>query len=471
MRRRSFYALAALAGLALFTLPTWLPSTTGESWANDSTPSAAKTEAAGTTGDANAVSPAVEPNVGVIYDRAFDKYVDSDFVAAAWNRLDADALTDAALQLAEGERILLRSHKLGSAADVLRLASRIATSRGNKETLARITMAAKALKVEDVANQVAVAEKLGGASRADSAAATVQIDEVTPVQFAMYRDLVNAIRRASLRGDRKSLETAQQSVDKMARLTEKQRTNLKQVFEEAIKTTPAAATAGDSVASKLSKLQGASRNDDEILNIVGRVIRAVDTVVNDDFGQGHGHGHGRGGRGHGQTRGHNHGQGGTWTYYYDEDDGEYYDDEEWYDEEDEEWYDEDYEDEDADWNGGGHGHGHGRRVIIGHGHGHGHGQGNFGSRRAPSWLVGKWQVENRALGAPKEVYTFASDFTYTKASTPNAYRARTTRTGPFVFAWANGRLTMGTTSYTVASSGARMTLTTRGRTVTLFRVP
>lgn len=123
-------------------------------------------------------------------------------------------------------------------------------------------------------------------------------------------------------GDRESLETAQQSVDKMVRLTEKQRTNLKQVFEEACKAPPAA-NAGDAVASKLSKLQGASRNDDEILNIVGRVIRAVDTVVNDDFGGGHGHSRG-GGRGHGHTRNHNHGQGGTWTYYY-EDDGDYYD--------------------------------------------------------------------------------------------------------------------------------------------------
>lgn len=466
MRRRSFYLLAAVGGLALFTLPAWLPSTTGESWANDSTPASAKPEsAASASGDQSVASLAAEPTYGTLQDRAFDKYVDPDFIAHAWNRLDADALTDVALQLAEGERILLRSHKVGSAADVLRLASRIASSRGNKETLARVTTAAKALKVEDVAAQVAAASKLGGASRADAPAATVQIDEVTPAQFAMYRDLVVAIRRASLRGDRKSLETAQQSVDKMVRLTEKQRTNLKQVFEEALKAPPAA-NAGDAVAAKLSKLQGASRNDDgEILNIVGRVIRAVDTVVNDDFGGGHGHSRG-GGRGHGHTRGHNHGQGGTWTYYYDYEEDDYDDeDEEWYDEDDEEWYDEEYEDEDADWDGGGHSHGRGGRI----GHGHGHGP-SILPRRAPSWLVGRWQVETRAMGAPKEVYTFQSNFNYYKSTTPTYYGARTTRVGPNVFGWTNGRLTLGSTSYTVNTSGSRMTLTTRGKTINLRRV-
>lgn len=131
---------------------------------NDSTPATAKPD--GAAGDQSVASLAAEPTHGTLHDRAFDKYVDSDFIAQAWNRLDADALTDVALQLAEGERILLRSHKVGSAADVLRLASRIATTRGNKETLASITTAAKALKVEDVHAQVAAASKLGGASRA-----------------------------------------------------------------------------------------------------------------------------------------------------------------------------------------------------------------------------------------------------------------------------------------------------------------
>ena len=47
-----------------------------------------------------------------LLDAAFARYMDIDFLRAAWQALDAAALADAGLQLAEGERVLFRSHGL-----------------------------------------------------------------------------------------------------------------------------------------------------------------------------------------------------------------------------------------------------------------------------------------------------------------------------------------------------------------------
>src|SRR4051794_9036967 len=46
-----------------------------------------------------------------LQDAAFDQYVDIQLMAHAVDALDAELLTDVGLQLAEGERILLRPHQ------------------------------------------------------------------------------------------------------------------------------------------------------------------------------------------------------------------------------------------------------------------------------------------------------------------------------------------------------------------------
>src|SRR5262245_61010621 len=89
--------------------------------------------------------PAPLPAV-VVDDPAFERYVDMEALAEAWEDRDAEALTDIGLQLAEGERVLLRSHKGITAEQVLTVAARLAADQRDKKTLQRLSRAAEAQK-------------------------------------------------------------------------------------------------------------------------------------------------------------------------------------------------------------------------------------------------------------------------------------------------------------------------------------
>ena len=80
-----------------------------------------------------------------LQDRAFDQYVDMVRLQEAWDRLSAAALADAGLQLAEGERVLFRSHKALPADAVLKAAANIAVEKRDKQTLERLAKAARVL--------------------------------------------------------------------------------------------------------------------------------------------------------------------------------------------------------------------------------------------------------------------------------------------------------------------------------------
>jgi len=71
-------------------------------------------------------------------DPIFDSYATESEVAAAVNSVNAELLTDVALKLAEGERILVRKRKHFSAEDLFELAIRISMESGDHKTLARL---------------------------------------------------------------------------------------------------------------------------------------------------------------------------------------------------------------------------------------------------------------------------------------------------------------------------------------------
>src|SRR4051812_1913645 len=56
-------------------------------------------------------------------DVGFERYVDPEMLASAWDAKDAELLTDLALQIAEGERILLRPRRGISADQALHVAA------------------------------------------------------------------------------------------------------------------------------------------------------------------------------------------------------------------------------------------------------------------------------------------------------------------------------------------------------------
>lgn len=192
-----------------------------------------------------------------VRDVAFERYVDIDLLAGAWAKADAALLADVALQLAEGERILLRVHRSGITAErALETAARVATAQGDKATLERLAKAAKERGSQTLTTQLATSLKLSGEQRSDgSGAPKISVEEMSPQDFAQYRALLDAARAAQATGDSKLLSVIQEKAKAM-KLTEEQRRHLEKQIEEA---RGAKSPLDDSMSQALAKLGSASR--------------------------------------------------------------------------------------------------------------------------------------------------------------------------------------------------------------------
>lgn len=133
-----------------------------------------------------------------LQDAAFEHYVDLRLIGQAWREMDPALLTDVALQLAEGERVLLRSHRAISADDMLKLAIRAAQSKKDKEALQRLTKAVEG-RNEALNSQVAAAKALLDSSRGEKPV-TLRVDTSLDV-FTLYKLVADEIARARIRGD------------------------------------------------------------------------------------------------------------------------------------------------------------------------------------------------------------------------------------------------------------------------------
>ncbi|MGE0610072.1 MAG: hypothetical protein AB7O62_23475 [Pirellulales bacterium] len=279
MKRWRFYTLAIVSLLALVIAPlvSSLPQANG--WAEGDENMPAEEDVA------VAPPPSIDP--------AFDMYVNIDLLLDAWSELNPSLMTDVALQLAAGERVLLRPHKLGSAADLMSLAARLAGKNNDEATLARLAKAADLIDSEEVAEQVEVATKLAGNSRADEPALTVSVATAEVEDIAFFSGAVEGIRAAELVGDIDAITDIQENVDSFEGLTDQQKEYLKTITGNAIE------SSGDvgetnTIAASLRKLSGDTRGGFYI-----------------GFPGGGGIGFGTGGRGHG---GHVHGGGGHGGY-------------------------------------------------------------------------------------------------------------------------------------------------------------
>ena len=128
------------------------------SWGEDKAPAAPAAEPAAATGQ-------IEFGDGQA-DDLFDKYVSLAHLGSAWRNLDASAMTDSALQFAEAERVLLRSHGSIKASQVFDMAIRVATEKGDKASLGRLAKSLERSGDKDRLAQVNLALKTAGASRA-----------------------------------------------------------------------------------------------------------------------------------------------------------------------------------------------------------------------------------------------------------------------------------------------------------------
>jgi hypothetical protein len=213
-------------------------------------------------------------------DAAFDRYVDLDDLAEAWDDLDARALTDIGLQLAEGERVLMRSHKSISADKVLTAAARIAAEKRDTQTLQRLGRAAEMQKREQLGVLVKGGLAAAGRSRASVPGMTVQVDQVDLGDLASLRAALDQITTAKLSGDADVLALLARDARTMPRLTAVQR---KLVLKAATDAQAALKdNKNDDITGVLNRLSGHSRGiappekkPSEVLKVQPKVTAAA----------------------------------------------------------------------------------------------------------------------------------------------------------------------------------------------------
>jgi len=166
-------------------------------------------------------------------DPAFDRYVDLKLLTQAWADRNAPLLTDLGLQLAEGERVLFRSHNRIKADQVLAMAAKAAAEKKDVKTLARLGAALESLKKAELVTQVAAAQRLSGVSRAPDKALAIPVEKLTPEEFLLIRDSLNSITAAKIAEDREMLDVIMQLTPKMTQLSEAQRKHLVKIAAEA----------------------------------------------------------------------------------------------------------------------------------------------------------------------------------------------------------------------------------------------
>jgi hypothetical protein len=147
-----------------------------------------------------------------LQDPAFTRYVDLGLLRQAIEHNDAALATDVALQLLNGEEVLLREHRALSAAHAIQLASRIAGDTGDAASLQRLAKAAR--KTGDLAliGQIETLVKLGKTSRSAGPDLKVSVQNTSPDQLALFNSVVQQIDVAQRVGDGERLAKLEQFV-------------------------------------------------------------------------------------------------------------------------------------------------------------------------------------------------------------------------------------------------------------------
>ena len=193
-----------------------------------------------------------------LYDSAFEKYVTMSSVGAAWHAQDPAALADGALQILEGERILLRPHAKLPGDKVLLLAGKLAAEKKDAATLERVKKAAELHGKKEVAANLAAAGKLAAAAARGQEEMSISVEATLPEAYSLFHEYAERIRAARIAGDAVGLENLEDEVQRSEMLTTQPRNQLLAL----IKRTSAALPKDqkpDAAIAALAKLGGESR--------------------------------------------------------------------------------------------------------------------------------------------------------------------------------------------------------------------
>ena len=136
----------------------------------------------------------------------------------AWDHHDSKLLTDIALQLAEGERVLLRPHKAIDTGKLFEVAAPVAGGRNDKASLDRLDRTAQARNDQQLAKVIADAREEAGTIDEDESTVGHPIEDLSPEALVLHQVVLRRIRTATLAGDATILDKLDQYVDQFKEL-------------------------------------------------------------------------------------------------------------------------------------------------------------------------------------------------------------------------------------------------------------
>ena len=203
---------------------------------------------------------AAQPPVSEMYDADFAKHVDLRMLGIAWQSLDAKLMTDVALQLREGEKVLGRKHPKITSDQILAMASKVAADSEDLETLERLTRVAEASGNQD---QVAKMKQIGSLAAKSrdlkgdlKSVPMFSAEDVNNGALAAFANLILQIRAAKVTGDKDALGNLKEATDLLTSLQDSHRSRLKGLIDDAMDSIGDP----DDAADALQKLTGPSRD-------------------------------------------------------------------------------------------------------------------------------------------------------------------------------------------------------------------
>jgi len=210
-------------------------------------------------------------------DEAFDPYVNLLLLGKAWAELDSGLLTDVALQLAEGERVLQRPHKSGiTAKQLLAKAAKLAGSLQDSSTLQRLAKVAEAGAIDELNAQLQAANKLAGASRSTDVRLNVPLETVDLQTIITLKGMLESIKSAELAGDVDLLGALRSQLQESPELGEEHQTVIRGLIDSAEAGIPKERAPEDDL---LGKLAAASRRVEPEQILEGALSGAVERAL------------------------------------------------------------------------------------------------------------------------------------------------------------------------------------------------
>lgn len=192
-------------------------------------------------------------------DRAFERYVDVKALRDAYLTKNAALMTDVGLELLEGERVLLRSHRGLKASTVFEAALRVATDQIDVATLDRLSKVAEKIGDKTLGDKVKVSRQLADKPRAAEPPVPAPDENLPANEVIEIQNQMERFERARAVGDVAGLKALQVELKERPGKAGSLSAYLAKQVNEVVASLGDAEGGRDDVVTTLGKLSGTSR--------------------------------------------------------------------------------------------------------------------------------------------------------------------------------------------------------------------